>query len=78
MPTSIGVVKLMLGRFAAKIMAMKLVQVLMTNTSICTIVGLASGLVLAASAIRKEFFFKFDDVLHRKDIKFIANNWVDV
>jgi hypothetical protein len=68
----------MLGRFAAKIMAMKLVQVLMTNTSICTIVGLASGLVLAASAIRKEFFFKFDDALHRKDIKFIANNRVDV
>jgi hypothetical protein len=76
MPTSIGVVKLMLGRFAAKIMAMKLVQVLMTNTSICTIVGLASGLVLAASAIKKEFFFKFDDALHKKDIK--SNNWVDV
>lgn len=78
MPTSIGVVKLMLARFAAKIMTMRLVQVLMTNTAVCTLIGLAAGLLLAASAIKREFFFKFDDALHRKDIKFIANNWVDI
>ena len=31
-----------------------------------------------ASRIRKEFFFKFDDELHRKDIKSIAKNWMDL
>jgi len=31
-----------------------------------------------ASRIKREFFFKFDDELHRKDIKYIAKNWVDL
>lgn len=31
-----------------------------------------------ATRIRKEFFFKFDDELHREDVKAIAKNWVDL
>ena len=31
-----------------------------------------------ASRIKKEFYFKMDEELHRKDIKYIANNWKDL
>ena len=31
-----------------------------------------------ASRIKREFYFKMDEELHRKDIKYIANNWKDL
>lgn len=42
------------------------------------IIALAFLSHFVASRIKKEFFFKFDNELHQKDIKYIAKNWVDL
>eukprot|EP00970_Alexandrium_tamarense_P007406 scaffold1344_cov232-Alexandrium_tamarense.AAC.11 len=31
-----------------------------------------------ASRVKREFYFKFNEDLHRKDVKYIANNWMDL
>lgn len=62
----------------ARIIYFTALRALLTCRAICTILGLASISHWIASRIRREFFFKFDDILHRKDIKHIANNWVDI
>jgi hypothetical protein len=40
--------------------------------------GLAYLLHTVASRIKKEFYFKVNDNLHREDIKYIAKNWKDL
>ena len=76
--TSIDALKRSVTLLVGKIMALKAVQALITNRSMFVILGLAGALHWAASRIRREFFFKFDDTLHRRDIKYISQNWVDL
>jgi len=42
------------------------------------VVALAFLSSTLASRIRREFFFKFDEELHRKDVKLITRNWMDL
>jgi len=51
---------------------------LQQNKLFYTTLGLAYLLHNVASRIKKEFFFKFNDELHQKDIKYIAKNWKDL
>ena len=51
---------------------------LLQNKLLFSALGLAYLLHTVASRIKKEFYFKFTDELHRKDIKYIANNWKDL
>jgi hypothetical protein len=77
LPTSIAAVKQMLMQVVA-IMTLRVVQFLMSNKALYTVLVLAAASHWIASRIKREFFFKFDDALHRSDIKYISKNWVDL
>ena len=70
--------KQILTQLIARIVYLTAFRTLLTCRTICTILGIASISHWIATRIRREFFFKFDDALHRKDIKHIAKNWADV
>jgi len=73
MPTSripiISTIQQGVSRFAAS---------LLLNRVFYSTFGLTYLLHTVASRIKKEFFFKFNGELHRKDIKYIAKNWKDL
>jgi len=72
-PTSripiISTTQQVVSRFAASFLQNKLFY---------STLGLAYLLHTIASRIRREFYFKFNDELHRSDIKYIAKNWKDL
>jgi len=78
LPTAIRAAKPFLRQIVTRVMNFRIVQSLMTNKAINAALVLASLLYWTASGIKREFFFKFDDAVHRADIKFISKNWVDL
>ncbi|KAL7526517.1 hypothetical protein ACHAXR_002620, partial [Thalassiosira sp. AJA248-18] len=58
--------------------AHRIIAYLLQGKNFYSILALMALSYSIASRIKKEFFFKFDDELHREDIKFIAKNWVDL
>lgn len=51
---------------------------LLCGKTFYSILALAFLSHLIANRVKKEFFFKFDDELHQKDVRFISKNWVDL
>lgn len=78
LPTSFVAMKQILAQFAVKVMTLRIVQALMTKVALFSVLGIAVISYWTASRIKREFFFKFDDALHKNDIKYIAKNWVDL
>jgi hypothetical protein len=77
-PTSIYAARQILIQVIAKIMMNRVVQSLLSSKTFYTILSLLALSHWIASRVEREFFFKFDDELHRKDVKHIAKNWVDL
>jgi hypothetical protein len=77
-PTTLFAAKQLLAQFLAKIISYRAVQMLTSTNFFYMTLGLAALSHWVASRIKREFFFKFDDALHRRDIKYIAKNWVDL
>lgn len=59
-------------------LANRIISSLLRDKSFYSILALAFASYSVASRIKREFFFKFNEQLHRKDIEFIAKNWVDL
>jgi hypothetical protein len=78
LPTTLFAAKQLLAQFLAKIISYRAVQMLTSTNFFYMTLGLAALSHWVASRIKREFFFKFDDALHRRDIKYIAKNWVDL
>lgn len=51
---------------------------LLGNRAFYSVLAVAFLAHSAAARVRREFFFKFDEELHREDIRAIAENWVDL
>eukprot|EP00804_Cyclotella_cryptica_P014490 CCRYP_004820-RA/>CCRYP_004820-RA protein AED:0.00 eAED:0.00 QI:531/1/1/1/1/1/2/278/563 len=77
-PTSIYAAKQILIQVIAKIMMNRLVLSLLSRNTFYAILSLLALSHWIAYRVKREFFFKFDDALHRKDVKHIAKNWVDL
>ncbi|KAL7516682.1 hypothetical protein ACHAWX_001670 [Stephanocyclus meneghinianus] len=77
-PTSVHAARQILTQVIAKIMMNRVVQSLLSGKTFYSILSLLALSHWIAFRVEREFFFKFDDALHRKDVKYIANNWVDL
>lgn len=51
---------------------------LLKKNTFYSILAVAALSHWVASRIKREFFFKFDEKTHHKDVKFISNNWMDL
>merc|ERR1712080_245889 len=59
-------------------LAIRLLTNHLQNKPFYSTLAVLTVLYYISSLVKREFYFKFDEELHRNDVQYISKNWVDL